>query len=263
MIADIFKCPQCGVNVYLAEDETHCPLCGATKRRYMKKKRQGVDLAADFARGENAKYAHFKHLCDILSYQYGDRMGLYANDCWKYAWDATKTDMANAEKLNAFLDNPNRFLSKQKTYSPITLRTEIKRILNLALSQADMPLDEHEWDKHKGYRVSYSPRIRLYISDDLSSVKASMCNRVGIHYPIQNFVPVGGYSEAPITGVGYHVFECVYYSQFTTARSREKDIPKWTAEIADGITDELFPKKSAFDRIKKLFHKKKYKYAQI
>lgn len=263
MIADVFKCPRCNTKVYLGKDEMFCPLCGVTERRDMKRKKQNVDLAQDFALGEDAKYAHFSHLCDILKYEYGEDFGLYAKDCWDYAWDATKTDMANAESLTSFLDDPNGYLSKKKVYDALSLRNEIKSALCLALSKADMPLDEYEWQKYEGYRVSYSPRIRLYVSNDLSSVKASICNRVGVNYPIQNFVPVGGYSDAPVTGSGYHVFECVYYSQFTTAHSREKDIPKWAAEIADGITDELLPKKSTLDSVKKLFHKKKFSYAQI
>lgn len=263
MIADIFKCPQCGVNVYLAEDETHCPLCGATKRRYMKKKRQGVDLAADFALGENARYAHFRHLCDILSHQYGDRMGLYANDCWKYAWDATKTDMANAEKLNAFLDNPNGFIFGKDLSNFDLLQKEIERTIILAMSRAKMPLDRDEWDKFDNERVSFDPDIRIFVDNNLRFIKAFACYKKGLEYKIPNYLPVEKYENPPLTAKNCRVFQCQYQARETTAVSRKKDVPKWAHKVATGIARCYYPKPSLFARIRSLISKNHQCYAQV
>lgn len=229
----------------------------------MKKKKQDVDLSADFALGKNARYAHFEHLCDVLKYQYGDKMGLYANDCWKYAWDATKTDMANAEMLGAFLDDPNNVVFGKDLSNFDLLRKEIERTIILAVSKARMPLDQEEWHKFNDERVSYDPDIRIFVDNNLRFVKASVCYEKGLEYDIPNYFPVEKYKNPPLATRNCRVFQCQYQARWTTALSRKEGLPKWAHNVATGIARHYFPKQSLFAKLRNLISKNRHSYAQV
>ena len=84
MIADIYKCPKCGMNVYLAQDEDYCPLCAENDRDHMELVELGVDLDED-SNLDEPRYANFDHLLEVLQSRFGDDAANYAIDCWKYA----------------------------------------------------------------------------------------------------------------------------------------------------------------------------------
>ena len=263
MIADIYNCPHCGINVYLSNDDEYCPICGSIERYNMPLIEAAVDLDADASK-ENPKYAHFGHLMALLEQQYGEKAGLYVKDCWDYAWDATKTDLENADGINAFLDSPNEYLARFKEpLDQAGLKEEVKRLLFLALSKATMPLDEYEMQKRLSSRTHLDPTIRIYVRHDLKEVKAAACYREGVSYPFTNFVPVEKDNLPPICLKRFREFNCPYWASFTTAKSRKKDLPKWVDNVATGIVKTMFPKPSWLERTIKRLKEKTQKQPEM
>lgn len=242
MIADIYYCPKCDRNVYLSQDETYCPLCAENDREHMELVELGVDLEKDFALGEDAKYASLGHLLRLMSFQFGDKAGLYSMDCWEYAWDATKTDLANADNINAFIDNPNRFLSKFK--EPISfeqLKNEVERLIMLAIKEAKLPTRQTLYSQGYYDVLNNGPDIRIFVSNDLMSVKASACYK-DIGYGLNNFVPVEKDNLPPVSSSGYRVFACPLFNIFAELnRTKKGEVPKCVKNIALGIANICIP----------------------
>lgn len=256
MIADIYYCPQCAKNVYLSKDETQCPICQKTDLEAMKVVELGVDLEQDYAVREididdefsdedidvEPKYANGQHLDSMLSLRIKDDLEIYSQDCWHYAWDPKKTDLFNLENLNAFLDNPNKYLSKFKEPMDYdTLKSEIERLLMLAITKADRPkTDKEYWDALYS-TTDCSPNIRIYVSNDLTSVKASACYSSN-DYWVKVYAPVEEDNIPPINTEGYRVFPCLFIRIWEDMyKIKNGVIPKRVRNTAIGIAKSCIP----------------------
>lgn len=233
MIADVYKCPECNVNVYLAKDEEYCPLCGNKHRKEMKRKKQDVDLSADASLKDDATYAHFGHFTKLMDLIYGEEAGLYLMDCWKYAWDATKVDSENLDKMFAFVDNPNGVLSKKRN-TPMTkaeLQTELERIINVILSKCKFPRNYEESYNNTFKFEKNNPVIRFFVKKDFTHVAAEACFSHTHMSQIYNFVPVEKDNPTPKTLDGYFVF----YKILQTDVRLRKEFAKTPRNLAKDI----------------------------
>lgn len=253
MIADVYKCPECNVNVYLAKDEEYCPLCGDAHRKSMKKKKQDVDLSADASLGDDATYAHFGHFTKLMDLIYGDEAGLYLMDCWKYAWDATKVDSENLDKLFAFVDNPNAVLSKKRN-TPMTkaeLQAELERIINVIFSKCKFPRNYTEAQENLFRFEKNNPVIRFFVKKDFTHVAAEACFSHTHMSQIYNFVPVEKDNPTPKTMDGYFVF----YKILQTNIQLRKEFAKTPKNLAKEIVFKCYfkpdPISSFFKRLAK------------
>lgn len=239
MIADIYKCPQCGTDVYLSPDEEYCPLCGEKYIDEMELIERGVDLEKDSLLDEPT-YANFDHLAEVLKLLYGDNTDLYLLDCWQYAWDATKTDLANADTLGAFLNNPNEVISGKKA-EPMTrkgLWKEIVWIIRDVLSKSKFP---RTWED--AYYNSYSfvkevPFVRLYIKKDLTYITAEVCPKQSLATEVFNYTPIDRKKPVPRNKRDYHIFEC---RLFTDVRMKY-EFSATPYNLADDVVAMLFNK---------------------
>ena len=138
----------------------------------------GVDLEEDYALGVDAKYAHIAHLYEILELIYGCDAGLYVNDCWEHAWDATLCDYDNAENLSAFLENPNEYLRPTRMVAMSTkqLKDEIQRQLSIGLSQCfhSNSIEEDVGDWLEKPQTSFRPKFVVWVNKKLTSVFVSI-----------------------------------------------------------------------------------------
>lgn len=257
MIADIYKCPYCGCNVYLAQDEDECPLCNDGNRNNMEPVELGVDLQFDKDCGECSRYANFKHMAELLRIPYGDRSGLYLMDCWKYAWNPELVDSANIDKVVDFINDPNGTL-QGKHKEPMdykTLKKEVKRLLRLALGKAKMPRDYDEVHKFLSNPFSYNPEIHIYVKKDLTEVKAEACYKSKPSYRIDNYVPVEKDKLPPLSKNGYKMFSCCYVSSVTTPEQRERQMPKWINKASRKIARHCVQPNTFSDKINRFLSK--------
>lgn len=209
MIADIYKCPKCGMNVYLAQDEDYCPLCAENDRDHMELVELGVDLEED-SNLDEPRYANFDHLLEVLQFRFGYDAANYAIDCWKYAWDATKTDLANADKLNAFLDNPNGVISgrNNKPMSEREIKQEVERIMYLIISKGKYPRNASEWvDQVAHGFVNTHPVSRIYISKKLTYVAAETCFKHTHLDSVYNYSQLEKDKPIPKKKDDYYIFD--------------------------------------------------------
>ena len=238
MIADIYKCPKCGCNVYLAQDETYCPLCAEKQRDEMELVELGVDLEQDAALGE-PRYANFDHLLEILLYQFGNEVLNYALDCWSYAWDATKCDLTNANNINSFLDNPNGFVLKERAtpMSKQEFHNEIERIINILLSKCKFPRDFFEKAERFESHVRTQPKFRLFVKNDLTNVSADVCNKYTPMTDVCIYTPLERHKPTPKINDGFYLFEGILCTDTHT----EKEFKNTAQQIADYVTKKCFP----------------------
>lgn len=265
MIANVYHCPHCGTDVYLKQDETYCPICRKSELNDMELVRLNVDLEED-AKNESPEFAHIGHLAEMLRLAFDDKSGLYLMDCWEYAWDASKTDNENLDALEAFIENPNRFVSKYKEPMDFdTLKSEIERLLNLALSKAKMPQDLDDIENFMFSDVDYNPEIRIFINRDLTDISASACYKRGLDIYEGTFVPVERNYFPPFNTKNHHMFVFYYNGRITTRATRMKQLPIDVSRAAKKIADIFYPehwKTESF--FKRLFAKEpKHLYVQL
>lgn len=238
MIADIYKCPQCDCNVYLAQDEDYCPLCAENDRDHMELVELGVDLEED-SNLDEPRYANFDHLLEVLQFRFGYDAANYAIDCWKYAWDATKTDLANADKLNAFLDNPNGIVTGQGA-NPMTkeeMHAEIERIISLILSKCKFPRNQLEIQENILYKFeSYNPLFRIYVRKDLTYIAAEVCYKHTHTTSVYNYNQLEKYRAVPKKKDGYFVFR----DQIPIDTNLKSHFKDYSWYIAERITNKVY-----------------------
>lgn len=249
MIADIYYCPHCGIDVYLGQEEQCCPHCGEMERHEMELVELGVDLAHKAWSEEGTEYAGFGHLMEVLSLRYGDRAGLYAMDCWKYAWNVVNTDTANLHYLNPFLDNPNRILlgKRDKPMTEEELQKEVARIIGVVYAKTSFPRNLTEWASIEWQysELNKYPIFRIYIKNDFSYVAAEACFKHARMNSIYNYNQLEKGRPIPNTKKDYLVFNCSIDNLHpkTIRKGVSKMAPKLSDKMAKGIVYKCFPHK--------------------
>lgn len=215
MIADVYKCPKCGINVYLGHDETDCPVCCENNRDTMELVQANVDLEHNASLDTDARYANFKHLVEILRIPYGDEAGLYANDTWERAWDPSKIDSENIENAVAFIKNPNDYLFHKEPMGKEAFKKEVERIVNKIIRKCECEDDGDELDAiTSSSYVNKNCYFRLYVKNDLSSVSAETITERTQESVVYNYLPLERNNPVPVDEKGYFVISGKLYNHY-------------------------------------------------
>lgn len=237
MIVDVYKCPRCGVNVYLSEEEDSCPLCGMVHRDDMKEEKLDVDLSIDASLKKGAHYAHFKHFSEVLRVMYCGRAGLYIKDCWKYAWNPENCDSENKRQLLDFVSDPNGTILGRRDTSMTReeMQAEIERLINLIYSKSSGPRTEEERNNYNCSFVKKDALVRIFVKKDFTYVTADACFKHTHLLEVYNYEHVEKKKPFPMRKADYHVIEtCLPVIGF------DRDLSHVAPSIAKDITDRLY-----------------------